>query len=468
MKNVLIKTGIKNTIYVIASQLTILVIGICKSLILPMFLGIKDFGYWQIYVFYSTYLGFFALGFNDGIYLRYGKYDYEDLPHSKIRSSIRLFIIMQIIMIFLCMLFVFAEHDINKKIALFFVCFNILIFGLTGILVYVFQITNQIKKYSVFSTIDKIIFLIAVLLLYLTGKNNYVIFLIVDTFSKIVVLIFMMITCKELFVGKNIAIKKTFIEFKENISVGIKLMLAGIMSMLITGLGRFIVERTKPIEIFSQYSLAISMINLVLIFVNAISLVFYPLIARVDVKQYKKIFNALNDGISILAILSLLLYFPLQAFIKLFLPQYSDVLFYLPFMFGTIFAQSKMQIIYNTFYKVLRQEKKMFLANFSCVIVFLIITLPLYIYFKNVNVIAFGTFLAMILRIYISERYLKREMIMTLSLKKNILEIVTLVIFLYCSLEGGVKMGVVYLIVCFIYTSIHYKSIQKIYLYLKK
>ena len=42
-------------------------------------IGVEKYGYWQLYLFYTSYVGFFQLGWNDGIYLRYGGEDYNNL-----------------------------------------------------------------------------------------------------------------------------------------------------------------------------------------------------------------------------------------------------------------------------------------------------------------------------------------------------------------------------------------------------
>ena len=42
---------------------------VATTLILPKFLGIESFGYWQLFLFYVSYIGFFHLGINDGVYL---------------------------------------------------------------------------------------------------------------------------------------------------------------------------------------------------------------------------------------------------------------------------------------------------------------------------------------------------------------------------------------------------------------
>ena len=46
---------------------------------LPKIISVEQYGYWQVYLFYSTYVGILHLGLNDGIYLRYGGEEYNDL-----------------------------------------------------------------------------------------------------------------------------------------------------------------------------------------------------------------------------------------------------------------------------------------------------------------------------------------------------------------------------------------------------
>jgi hypothetical protein len=48
-------------------------------LIVPKLIGIQEYGYWQLYLFYSFYVGFLHFGWNDGIYLRYGGKEYLEL-----------------------------------------------------------------------------------------------------------------------------------------------------------------------------------------------------------------------------------------------------------------------------------------------------------------------------------------------------------------------------------------------------
>ena len=70
---------IKNMSYSISSNLVSLIISTIVILIIPKIIGVEEYGYWQLYLFYTSYIGFLHFGWNDGIYLRYGGKEYKKL-----------------------------------------------------------------------------------------------------------------------------------------------------------------------------------------------------------------------------------------------------------------------------------------------------------------------------------------------------------------------------------------------------
>ena len=66
------KQAFRNVKFTILAQVIVFILGLVKSVIFPKYMTVSSFGYWQIYVLYSTYIGLSYLGFNDGIYLLYG------------------------------------------------------------------------------------------------------------------------------------------------------------------------------------------------------------------------------------------------------------------------------------------------------------------------------------------------------------------------------------------------------------
>ncbi len=447
MNNNITKSVLKNVLYVLGAQLVILFISVIRSFLLPAFLSIESYGYWQVYLFYSTYVGVFALGFNDGIYLRYGDKNYNELPFDRLRSAVRLYSVMLIGFTMLTFLFILIFLNCSSiKFPLLFSALNILILCLTSVFSYILQITNQLKRYSYFSIADKILVIISVLVMIVINNNNYKIIIIVDFIAKLVTMSVLVLMYKELLFGKKYSIKEGINEFKANINVGIKLLMAALMGIVVIGIGRFLIQVFGSIEEFATYSFGITITGLVLTAVTAISLVLYPTIKRLDECNYANYFYNINMLIISFNFLALLIYFPSYIGIKLFYNQYTEMLSYLNLLFAIAILQSKISILNNTFYKALRKEKEMMYANISSVIVFLIIGPLLYYFFKTIWSIAFATFLTMVYRCYASEIYLKK----LLNLPNNItlqIEIILMVIFILISSFTSIAFsGAIYLL----------------------
>ena len=79
MKESLKKTAIRNIIYSFSAQTVSIILSVLMSLLVPKMLGVEDFSYWQLFLFYLSYVGFFHFGITDGVYLKNGGISYENL-----------------------------------------------------------------------------------------------------------------------------------------------------------------------------------------------------------------------------------------------------------------------------------------------------------------------------------------------------------------------------------------------------
>ncbi len=440
MENEIIKRGFKNTIFVVLAQSVKFLLGIAKALILPIILGVTNFGYWQVYLLYMSYVGIFALGFNDGIYLKYGKYDYDQLPKPVFRTSIKLFIIFQIVITLLVSVLILFEPDFNKQLAMIFASINIPIAGLTGVLIYVLQVTNQLKKYSLYTVLDKAIIMIIILLALVVRTDQFILIILADIISKLIVLGLMIYSCRDLIFGKGVALGTATKEIFDNINIGIKLMLANFAGMMVLGFGRLIIERFESVEVYGTYAFAISTINLVLVFITAVGLVIYPTLSRIDDHRYPNYFKELNKALKLLIFVLLISYFPLSIFIERFMKEYILIFEYLPIIFAVVFVQTKMQILINPFYKLLREEKIMLGANITGLIMAMILVSALYFTTRSVTLVALSTLIAMGIRLYLSEIYLEKRLGIKGS-KGIIFEIVGIAVFILFAYQKNIIIG---------------------------
>ena len=77
--NTKFKIILENITYTFTANIFTMLISVVMTLILPKFLGVTDYSYFQLYIFFISYVGFFHFGWIDGIYLKIGGMEYENL-----------------------------------------------------------------------------------------------------------------------------------------------------------------------------------------------------------------------------------------------------------------------------------------------------------------------------------------------------------------------------------------------------
>lgn len=432
MRNDVINKGIRNVKYTFLAQMVVMGTGVLKTLLIPSFLSVKSYGYWQIYLFYLSYIGFFYLGFNDGVLLRYGKYDYDKLPFPIMRSSMRCYITMLAVFSVIFSFYTNAIPDMEKRFVMNVIAGSILMYGINGVLVYIFLITNQIKLYSFFTSLDQFAILVTAVLMIMAGNSNYRILLAMSFGSKFLMVSVMIFLCRKLFWGTADNLAVGFREFTENIKCGLALMLAQIMSMLLTGLGRIFVEYFGNIEEYAYYAFGMSVINIVMVCVTAVATVMYPTLSRIDRKDLPNYFNFFCRCVTVFNAVSVISYFPAAILIRSFFPQYVPILKYLYLFFALLTWQAKVNIVTSPYFRVLRKEREMLGINALGVIFFTIIGLPAILITHRIEMVAVCTFLTIFFIEILSENYLRRQLDIKMGIEIG-KDIIINTVFIICS-----------------------------------
>ena len=77
--NVKAKQFMKNIIGAVGANVVRLMISVALTLLLPKLMGQEQYSYWQLYLFYGTYLAYSSLGWCEGFTLKYGGAHYDEL-----------------------------------------------------------------------------------------------------------------------------------------------------------------------------------------------------------------------------------------------------------------------------------------------------------------------------------------------------------------------------------------------------
>lgn len=396
----------KNVSIVVAAQAVVLLASVAKSLVIPKVLGIEDFAYWQIYVLYSGFVGVFSCGFSDGIYLVYGGKAYAELPKERLRRLIRINIAILIIFASSICALTYFESDPMRRLALLFVGMDIVPVCISGLLIYVLQITNRFGAYGFYSIIDKVAMLFIIIVIVAASLPSSSSFIVADCATKWLAMLLVAAKCRDLIFGPAIRIGIGLKDYLSISKVGLSLLLANLAGMLITNLGRFFVELFGDLSSYAYYSLGVSITNLVLTFVTAVSLVVYPSLKRLPVQELSEYFLRIRSIVTIVSLAGLSLYAAAYLFVCAVFPDYVPLLAYLNFLFLAVVGQMKMQLLNNTYYKAMRLEKRLLLVNLEGVALFLAFGGVAFFVTRDVMSIAVATAAVMLVRAWISEKEL--------------------------------------------------------------
>lgn len=394
---------------VLANLVKIGTVGVL-TLIVPKVMNMEDYGYWQLYVFYTGYVGFLHLGWCDGIYLREGGKEYSTLNKDIYKSQFISIILLQIIFgIIIISVSLFVFNDFDKLFVIIITSLNALFCIPCTMLSYILQCTGKIKEYSLSNSIGRLVYFFTSILLIIIGIHDYKVILMADILGWIVSLFYSIWVCKDIIKSKLINLALLMKEIKLNINIGSKLMLANIASSLILGVIRISMEGQWDIVTFGKVSLSLNFCNLLLIFINAVSIVLYPILRNIERINLLKIYKIIDTIMLISLFLLLFLYFPMEWFIKLWIPQYSVSITYMAILFPICIYEAKTSLLINTYFKVLRLEKTLLVIN---IFIFLLSSFLSYItvfILCDINLTIFLIVFILGLRCTLSEIYIRKK-----------------------------------------------------------
>ena len=146
----------KNLIFALSAQTVSFLFSALMALLVPKLLNLEQYSYWQLFVFLSSFVGFFHFGLSDGIYLRQGGIELKDFDNKGIASQFYFIIAWQIV-ICLCsfpILCHYVENE-NRLYVWINVAIYLIIANATWFLGYVFQAANKTSIYSISIIISK-------------------------------------------------------------------------------------------------------------------------------------------------------------------------------------------------------------------------------------------------------------------------------------------------------------------------
>lgn len=172
---------LKNFMHALSANVIRLMISVVMTLVLPRILGVEEYSYWQLYLFYVTYTAYSSIGWCEGTYLKYGGMEYAKLDRSRMAGQFWALAVFQLIF---CTVFGTAAHFLIDNpykstilmLALVSSMFDILRYLLQNIL----QTTGRIKDFARIMTLERMLFFVLSVGALLLGFRNFYVLIFME------------------------------------------------------------------------------------------------------------------------------------------------------------------------------------------------------------------------------------------------------------------------------------------------
>ena len=153
----------KGLLKVMIANLIGLVISVVTNFLIPKYVSVDSYSLIKTYALYLTYAGFFSIGYNDGMYLKYGGKNLDQINKKELADNFFNYSILIILM----QLFVLTVGlFLNDNIVIAF-SFGIISYNILGYLKSLYQATGEFGAYSRALNIEKVsVFIFNLILIY--------------------------------------------------------------------------------------------------------------------------------------------------------------------------------------------------------------------------------------------------------------------------------------------------------------
>lgn len=357
-----------NLVFAVFAQGVGLLSSVLTSLVLPKLLGVEDYAYWQLFLLYSSYVGFALLGLNDGIYLRLGGKRYDDLDYDALKGQQLLVLCSQIVVAAICLVVALASgFDWNRTVVFIFVVMFGLASNMTQCLRYIFQCTNLTRISSLADLISKMAFIVCMGAFLLVGLDGFLPFVACYTACQLLVLCYILV-CARKVLSASLNLRGALATCVSDIKSGMKIMVAYYADSLVVGFTRMLTDAHLGLAVFGKLSLSFSLTNFALTFIGQVGMVAFPVLKRLDSSQQRDKYAYIRRVLHIALPVIYLIYVPIRYILVLWLPDYSESFVYLALTMPLCVYSCKANLLFNTYMKIGRYETRLCLINVATMI----------------------------------------------------------------------------------------------------
>lgn len=387
-----------NLAYAVIAQGIGLFSSILTSLVLPKFLGVEDYAYWQLFLLYSSYSGFALLGLNDGIYLRLGGKRYSEVDHGELKAQQCVVAVSQLLVAACCLAAVLAAGFEPYRALVLALCVLFgLLTNLTQCLRYVFQCTNLTRISSLADLFSKGLFVAFMATVLFMGVDSSLPFIAGYIACQAVAFLYVLACARSTLCAKA-AYGGVLHTCATDVRAGLKIMVAYYADSLIVGFTRMLTDWHIGITAFGKLSLSFSLTNFVLGFIGQVSMVAFPVLKRLDAEGRREKYLAIRLLLHTALPCAYLLYVPAKLVLGLWLPAYGESLVYLALTMPLCVYSCKANLLFNTYLKMGRCEGTLCAVNVAAMVLNAALALVSIVGLASVELATCGIVASVVLR----------------------------------------------------------------------
>ncbi len=364
--------------------------GFIQILILPKYLTVEHYGYWQLFMLYAEYVGIFHLGFIDGILVRWAGKETEQIGN-EISMAIKILILELIVIITpLASVLYFLTTPPTQIIALMLLA-HAFISGLFMFFIFTAQATRQFKLVTVLGvgrTAAFILFIIALFAFDWLDYRSVSVFYLVSFLFPLFAFAFRF---RRYLLGSKTPLRFLWAYGKTNINIGIFVLLGNFILVLFLTIDRLMVNAFFDIDQFAIYAFAIVGSTIIYTFVKAISQVLFPNLSAMSNEDKVQTYQVGKPIIILSWALILILYFPISEVVEHYLPDYTESLPIMRILLCTVGFGSLIRILQENYFKVYRMQRRYFFWAVSSLALSAILNILAVEFFGTLRSLAIAT-----------------------------------------------------------------------------
>lgn len=427
----------KGMLYVFIANVINLIISLFTGFVLPKYLSIDTYSSIRLFQLYITYVGILHLGFSDGMYLKHGGKSVDEVDKKEVLEELKTFKVFQ----FIVSMIAIIVSILIKNEMLLFCAIVILPINVANYIRSLYQATGQFKKYSRFTNINTLlIFFMNVILLLIVKSDNYYMYIIAYIFAYIVYWFFLEYENSKIFGKTRVKADKKYLV--EDVQSGFFLMIGNFCNVIFTSIDRIFVQQFMGSIKFAFYSFAVSIENLMNIFITPVSIVMYNYFC--NNKEEEKI-KKIKKVILIFSTIVIAVVFPAKYIIDIWLFKYSESLNVLFILFAAQYISIIIRCIHINLYKAEKRQNRYFKMMLLVVILSILLNIILYYTYRSMEVIAISTLIANIIWFAIGELDFKKY---KMKINDYIYLFIIMLLFLFCGQIANAIIG------CIVYISL--------------